>query len=286
MADPTTVQTFGHELVSGIAKPIIKTSEQLVVGGFTAIDPATGKVEFAESGLLQPLGFVKDASDGRKPEGLLGDAANRATIEGGIIALNRSVTGASAVTDKWKPVYATDGQTLTLTRPTGGKPIGFVWNWISSTYCDVYFFSVVDVYFQACRPTRQSRFVTSINSNALGGTSAVTLLTFVAKEHFKILSLYAQPGGYDTGIVAGSQVINFAINAVATTGGVLTLAYTSFDAATDLGTQIDATAITAANEVHAGDTVTLLMAVSGTGFTAAKQGLANIFMDIEPMIAA
>ncbi len=46
--------------------------------------------------------------------------------------------------DNGKSVYATDGQTLTCTAPTAGLPFGFIVKWISSTTCDVYFYSFAE----------------------------------------------------------------------------------------------------------------------------------------------
>lgn len=55
----------------------------------------------------------------------------------GIIQL--TVTGAAAITDAGKPVYATDDDTFTLTPTTDCSFIGVVSKWISSTTCFVYF---------------------------------------------------------------------------------------------------------------------------------------------------
>ena len=70
------------------------------------------------------------------------------------------------------------------------------------------------------------------------------------------------------------------------TGGVLTLTYEHCDAAADLGTNVSATAITAANEVHIGDVVQVEMAASGTGFTAAKLGAFKLLAVIQKLPGA
>ncbi len=82
--------------------------------------------------------------------------------------------------------------------------------------------------------------------------------------------MHAQCVAHDDGVAAGVQALNLDIGGINVTGGVLTVAATDVDAAGDMGAVIDATAITAANEVHTGDTVKLEMAASGTGFTADK----------------
>lgn len=53
-----------------------------------------------------------------------------------------------------------------------------------------------------------------------------------------------------------------------------------------MGTEIDATAITAANEVHQGDVVTLEAASGGTGFTADAVSAFKIYAKIQRLPGA
>jgi hypothetical protein len=90
---------------------VIKTSEALVVGGHISRDVSTGKSEFtaAQSKLL-PLGFVIGQSSGDNTS-LTGDGTVAAVARGGII-VSLTVTGASAITDNLKWVYASDGRKM------------------------------------------------------------------------------------------------------------------------------------------------------------------------------
>ncbi|RLD10054.1 MAG: hypothetical protein DRI56_03260 [Chloroflexota bacterium] len=294
MADPTSVVTAHQNYVVDANRQdiVIKNAEPLVPFGLAALNRSLGKVEFAEvADDLIPAGLVLGASDGDNTNHLTGDSSGTysATCRGGLLLGGGryggvSVTGASAITDAGKFVWATDGQTLTLTRQAG-SPVGIVLKWISGTYCHVYLFSLVESILVSALSAAPS--VYSVKSfgtfptNALQGTSAVTLWTETAYEHYKFVSLHALPVAWDNAAVAGDQDLNLDIGGTDTTGGVLTLAYTDCDGAADMGTEIDATAITANNEVHVGDTVKLEMASGGTGFTADVAAAFHIYAVIE-----
>ena len=82
-----------------------------------------------------------------------GDSTSATTLDNNMVAAIQeafqidavAVTGSTAKTDAGKWVYATDDDTLTLTRPTVGCPIGFVLEWRSGTSCRVQIFSVETV---------------------------------------------------------------------------------------------------------------------------------------------
>lgn len=99
-----------------------------------------------------------------------------------------SVTGASAVTDKDKPVYATDDDTFTLT--AGGTLIGYVDRWETGTRCVVR--------FDAASPARATVLVKTANytatvkdsgriidSTGASGTITVTLPAAVPGLEYK-----------------------------------------------------------------------------------------------------
>ena len=273
MADPTAKVSALNSTTIDTSRVdnIIKNAEALVIQGIAAIDVSTGKLEFADDlKNLVPAGMIISATDGINDH-LTGNSGQtyRAITQGNFILRKVSVTGVTAITDTGSLVYMTDGQTFTLTKPVCGVPYGIVVGWYSTTYVDVYLFSFVDaVKMSLMKQPTESKTLFNGLTQALQSTSETILRTFIAKEHFKILSLHCQPTGFDNAVVAGAQTVNVKIGSVATTGGVLSLGYASFDAYTDLGTAIDATTITAANEVHIGDTYTLVMNASGTGFTA------------------
>lgn len=291
MADPTSIVTkfSSYDVDKQRYALTIKNSEALVHWALASLNRSLGKVEFADDASdLVPAGLILGEKNGA--ETLTGDSGGTygAVVRGGIILKNVSVTGASAITDISKFVYATDGQTLTLTKPSVGVPQGIVVGWYATTYCDVYLFDMVEsiIINSLCnQPTAYKSFGT-FPTNAIQGTNAATLHTETAKEHYKFVSLHAIPKAYDNAVIAGAQTLNLQIGSTDVTGGVLTLGYASFDATGDMGTIINATAITADNEVHIGDTVVLEMAASGTGFTADAAAAVEIFAVIERLPGA
>lgn len=292
MADPTSALNFGSRpfsLVDGRHTFVIKNAEPLVLNAFVMVDKTTGLVEFAESSSnnLIPVGLVNSAFNGiNNSTYLTGNAGgtNKVNVQGKI-KIQYPVTGATAITDIGKGVYATDGQTLTLTVPAAGLPVGIVTNWISGTTCEIHLFDFEEgMNVQKNGLAQYYRYmpIGTFLTNAMQGTSAMTLVTLpAAYEKYKIVSLHAQCAGYDNAAVAGSQVVNAYIGSTITTGGNLTLAYTNCDASGDMGTAINATAITAANTVAVGDVVSLKVASSGTGFTADAVSAFFIYMIIQ-----
>lgn len=286
MSDPTAfVSKFNQVSVDpSRAEHVIKNAEALQINALAALETSTGKIEFADDASnLMPIGMVIASNPGNTGDALTGNSGgtNKGVTRGNIILENVSVTGVSAITDVGKKVYATDGQTLTLTRPTIGLPVGVVKNWRTSTYCDVHLFDFIQAWMNSVLTNSPSGYfrksLGTFNSNALQGTSAITLYSEVSYEHYKIVSLHARCKGHDDAIVAGSQVLNLDIDGINLTGGALTIAYTDMDAAGDMANAVDATAITAANEVHIGNTLSLEMAASGTAFTADKVGAFEVY---------
>jgi hypothetical protein len=291
MADPTArVSSFGASSIDyNRLEAVIKNSEALVQNALLAIDTSTGLVEFMDDAKnLMPVGQVINSWDGIA-DNLTGDGSTKKSVSCAARILvgsdgnqnGVSVAGATALTDFGKLVFATDGQTLTLTRPSCGLPVGFVIKWMSSTYCHVYLFSIPEMLLLSkFSPSPSGYFRKTFGffpTNAIQGTNAADIRVETSYEHYKILSLHAIPTSFDNGLVGGSQTLNLEIGSTNVTGGVLTLAYTSFDATGDMGTVIDATAITAENEVHIGDVVTLELVASGTGMTADMHGAFEVF---------
>lgn len=292
MSDPTSLINLGNNAFQTDVhryEGIIKDSEALVINGLAAAAANTGEIEFADDAdHLIPCGLVIQPSDGNNDH-LTGSSTYKwkAVCRGGII-VRWAVTGAASVADNGKLVYATDGQTLTLTQPATGLPSGFVVHWISSTTCDVYLFSYSEsIKMQSSgQGTKAIKVFGTFPTNAIQGTNAATLWTETALDHYSITSLHAQCVAFDNAVIAGSQTLNIDIGGTNTTGGVLTLAYTNCDAYGDMGTAIDATAITAANEVHQGDVVKLELAGSGTGFTADAAAAFLIYAIIQKLPGA
>ena len=291
MADPTSQinHTFQNILNRDISYYQIKSAEALVIGGHAALNRSTGKMEFADDAAnLIPMGIITTQLHGDNTN-LTGNAAGdySAVARGGIVA-QVAVTGASAITDAGKFVYATDGQTYTLTSPADDSvPYGIVMRWVSSTTCDVYFFGLIEAIQMSLIPRRATICLGSFPTNALQGTAAAELLTDIPMYgHFTIDSWYAVPVAYDNAAVAGDQNLEIDIGAtsVKTTGGVnptqINITYAELDAVGTMGTAIAGSAIASANEVHDGDTISVRMAASGTGFTADCAAAFNLYIQV------
>lgn len=182
----------------------IKDSEALVKAALSMLDVSTGKAEFAASANnLAPLGQVVDAADGNIDH-LTGDSTYgyKVVNQSNILLYNVPVTGLSSIANKLQYVYASDGQTLSLTIPATGVPIGLVWDYRSSGYGDIYLFGKKEAKMlghMAC-DYEYKDFGTYL-TNALQSTGATTLYVETSLEHYKIISLHAQPVGYDNAAV-------------------------------------------------------------------------------------
>lgn len=293
MSDPTArVSAFNETSVDADRiTAVIKASEPLVIQGLAGIDLATGKMEFLDdvAGNL-PVGMVISPADGVEAN-LTGDGTlNKAVATGNRIVKNVTVTGSSALSDFSKLVYGTDGQTFTLTKPAAGLPCGFVWRWVTSTTCDVFLFSAAQSVMLLAASTGvaapslyEKKIFGVYGTNCLINAGA-TLSTETSYRRYKIISLHAVCHNNDTGTIAGAAIpVTCKINGTATTGGVVTLALADCAAAGKIGVAVNnAVAITAANQVEIGDTITLVVTAGGTSFTADLVGSFQFHAIIQP----
>jgi len=287
MADPTvSPNVVFTPQPHPVAKSPIKNLEALVVSGFVALNRATAAQEFAKAGPNLISTGVVIGSPTTQEGSLTGDGTKQVVARGGF-AIKYPVTGASAVTDITKSVYAVDGQTLSLTKPAADAvPVGFVQEWLSGTTCMVYLYSLAEALLVSQVAISQDVFLTRVPSKSLEATTAQDLLTArTFRGHFLIDKFYAVSAGHDTGIVAGAQILNLEIGAVNVTGSDLTLGFASVDGDADLGT-ITSVTCSALNEVHDGDTVSVERQSGGTGFTAAKVGAYDLFMSVAALPGA
>jgi len=283
MSDPISLVLRPYKADSERLELLIKTSEVMVLGAYAAIDKVTGLVELADdtAGLI-PCGVVVDQYVGDH-DSLTGDGTVKAVCRSGIILESVAVTGASAITDIGSPVYATDGQTLSLTAPTAGMPFGVVTDWHSSTTCDVYAYKPWESMANAAE--EETIYLGYVSAQSLGGTAAADLLKYTAPYRMQIDSLYAYPN-IDDAATAGSAVCNLEIGTTNLTGGALTLNEAACDAIADLGTVVSATAITAANIANEGDVITLEAATGATAFTDNTVAGFNVYMDVTKLPGA
>jgi hypothetical protein len=276
MSDPTSTMNTKYQVDKSRQTRVIKNAEALVIGSYLAHNLSLGKAEFADDAAsLIPLGVLVTQRDGDNLN-LTGDSSGTYGVvaRGGIVVEKVAVTGASAITDIGKFVYCTDGQTLSLTRPTTGCAYGIVTQWYSSTTCEVYLFDFIEGVLMSAlgKPTKEILSLGLITSGNLEGTGALNLLAYTSYRHFTIDSMHCKAVTYDAGLIAGAQALTAKIGSTAITGAAIALGFADCDAGADLGVAVNSSTITAANEVHQGDVITVLLTASGTGFTAAKHG--------------
>jgi len=281
MADSASNLSYEKEYFPSIAAPV-KSAEVMVMDGFCSIALGTGLIENAGTAVdMLPVGMcVGDFAGKNSPAGMTGNATGtvKVTTKSGEKLINKSVTGVAAITDFGKNVYATDNQTLTLTKPTAGIPIGFVAKWNATTYCDIQTFTPAELLMWSFLPQKETIYLGYVSSQAMGGTAAIDLFSYTANRRMQIDTFKAYPM-FDDAAVAGDQDLNLEIGAVDVTGSDLTLAYTDCDAAGDMGTASSA-ACTALNIVSQGEVITVEMAASGTGFTNDIRAGFNLYIDV------
>lgn len=207
--------------------------------------------------------------------GITGDTAaspivqGRVSLESGVLK-GVTVAGATGVSSVGLPVYASDDNTFTTTRPTLGIAVGFVSRWITGTTADIYRFSTEVMYVLQLAGAGQQLWNLGVSSPR---SSSGNLLTGIqAPHHARILDVYTIVGGALTG-AGGSSTVNLEIGGTNLTGGVVTIT----TAAGAVGTKATDTAITGANVVSEGDLIDVELAV-GVGFTG---GFINVYAEVE-----
>jgi hypothetical protein len=212
-----------------------------------------------------PLGFCHQGGTGNSGGTVFGAFDPR----GGMRKV--LVTGATAqATDFLKYVYATDDGTFTLTRPTLGVPIGVVWEFVSGTTCWVYFLGFeAMLVMQSAGNGAQSMYIGTVTAGATAGNVATGI---VMPHRGRITSVYGvviQPGtdvDYD-------MDVNFEIDAVDVTGGVIDWKFS--DA---LGVKKSGTAVTGTNKFQEGSLIDLEATIQTAG-TAADPGKLAVYMN-------
>lgn len=184
-----------------------------------------------------------------------------------------AVTGATSQADVGKLVYASDDNVLTLTKPaTAFQPVGFVTKWWSSTLCDIRLFGMNGAYLLGLCGGGTATW--NIGIMSAGAPAGNVLTGIVMPCHGKITEVYGSVvvDATDADVV---QTVNLEIGGTNVTGGVVTW---SFGDA--VGTKLAGTAVTAANEFHAGDLLDV-ETVNTVAPTTADPGLLNIYATIQ-----
>jgi len=274
----------------------VKSAEALIAQALAAVNAATGLLEFMGSDFSAiPSGTVVSPETGTSMTGTaLGTEADVGVAVAGGKLKYLSVTGVASVADISKAVYATDGQTYTLTRPsTYAAPVGVIVyknNGSTNTYCWVYLFSFVD----SCKlhiagGNKECKYLGWLEgSNLMDVTDATVVFTKPMYGHGKITNFHLIGQGYDTNWSAGEVVLNpyiasTTIKDTAAAAVTLTPVATAIDAAADRTTTINpAVAIGSANEYHDGQTLSMKVVNSGsTAFAGGAKGGFNVYADIE-----
>ena len=279
MANSTTNLDLKMEYYDTVVAKI-KTSEVLVVDGFSAIAPATGLLENigTTTGSI-PVGLVVGSTSGKRDtDGLTGDATIKAVVKSGRMIERVAVTGTTAISDYGKWVYATDNQTYSLTKPTAAVPVGWVKLWHSTTICDVQLLTSSELIMAGFIPQTDQILMGYATSQSLGGAAAANLLLITAQRRMKLVSLVAYPN-IDDGVAAGAQTFTVEIGAVDCTG-TMALANTDCNALADLGVAVTQ-ALSGAVTANQGDIITLKLVTGGTGFTDDMLAGFTFFLNVE-----
>lgn len=259
-----------------LAQAALRTSEFATSADRGYVGPFTAAKGVIPLGPAQP---DKDPSGGTA-DSVTGNLAaspapTTSVFTGSYIRENYAVTGVTGVTDHGKWVYLSDDNTLTLTRPALGIPVGLVLQHRSGTKCDLLMFGLdVICAISAAGNSKQLIFLGELDfaTSADGDQRTGIKMPF----HGKFLEFFGMVKQVNVGS-GGTIDLNLEIGGTNVTGGVLTW---STAAANVLGERLDATAITAANEFHEGDLVDIEGASAGGTRTS---GLLELYALVETL---
>lgn len=194
-----------------------------------------------------------------------------------VIVESVAVTGASTQADVGQKIYWSDDETLTLTRPTLGIPMGVIIAFDSSTSFDVVLFGFSTLCSIALGGHGQDiLFLGSIVPEL--GAAADLLNGILAPYHGKLLSVYAicasAPADADM-----HMDIQVEIDGVNTTGGVITL-----DFADTVGLKKSGTAITAGAVFKEGSAIDIEALAAGLVAGTVNDGLYNVYAEVERLL--
>lgn len=237
------------------------------------ISPFTGAAGEIPVGLILPGPNVdRDGYTGDTSESPVPDA--EVAIGGGVLE-DVGVAGASAVTDcVGSLVYLNDTDNpsadLTLTRPTRGVPQGIVVAYRSGDNCDVYLFSMAEIYIIGLTGNGQELMhLGHFDANTVANGDLRTAIPMPFRGRF--LEVFAMIDEAVAGAGATAS-INLEIDGTNVTGGVVTVAENDAK-----GTKKAGTAITAANVFSEGSTVD----VEAASVTDASAGSFDLYAIVE-----
>lgn len=265
MANATTAATTAEQVDVNSKVSILKTSEVAYKKRFTSIDITTAKIENAKNTAgFVPAGYFVAESGGLDVDNKTGDGAIKWVSHGGKILKRITLIAVTAVTQEGAFFWCSDNQTPTITAVEGVIPHGYVHRFVSSGVVDLYFFSPAEVNIMQAMGGPFRTFQTRIESLMLEGTSKITLAKWKCNFKGKVISARAVTV-FDSTCAAGDQDLSLEIDAVAVTGGVITVVQSNTQ-----GLVVAGTAITATNDIDHGSELSLVLDASGTGFTASE----------------
>lgn len=284
MADPTAVVNLGAEQrYLGRANHQITNSETLVKGAVvSAIFGTAGTpAQFAadEAGAW-PIGLAVGPESGRTLTGAnAGNETDPAVVTAGeMILKDAAVTAVAADTDIGKPVYATDGQTLSITTPADDAlPMGFVYDkdrGSTDAVADVFVLGKVLSWLLAMgggvRKTHCLGTLTAYTAGYIVGSASTGIKL---RGHGKIVTFQAFVTAVATDDTKETSIA-LKINDAAVTGGAADLDVSELQTQ---GGEVTVTAITGANEFHDGD----LLQITATGGSPPVDGAVTAFIEVE-----
>lgn len=215
-------------------------------------------------------------------EKVVGDGTERCTVSvGPVLVKSATITLTSAAADNGRPVYASDDDTFTMTRPSAdASPVGYLERFISVTSGDIVLFSRAEsMTLGLAGGNKTVRYIGRVDLTQLSG-SADLITNIPLFGHGKIVDFFAVVEKVSTD-AAAAVALNLEINTVDVTGGVISITDTADTGAggfiDTLGHKFSSTAITAANEYHDGDT----LSVEASGLTAYASGEIGLYIVVE-----
>lgn len=264
---------------------LMDASQVFYAGAMIALDTADGYAEHMDDD--PGLCFMGIASQYQSSDASRKDNTNATIVTANVaariplypvfdrLARGATVTGASARTDAGRFVYATDDATLTMTQPADDRaPVGVVWEWISSTTCDVLFFTPEQSMLATLIGTTGEVFIAEA-SPSFGPTTYTKTL----RGHGVFTDLYflfAVAGA----VTASTFTINASIGGGSNffaTAAVMTLAVATKGAEVKVSALTNGTFIAANCEFHDGDVLSMVLTNGGTAMTTAVAQVLGIY---------
>lgn len=195
-------------------------------------------------------------------------------LEGGYVLENKAVTGFAAKANEGQWVYLSDDDTLTLTRPAIGIPVGLSWNYRSSGYGDVVMFDMQTMLAIAAAGCAIG--IVPIGTYLFSNTADGNLRTGIPLQgHGKIINWFVMISDPIVGS-GGTVTLNLELGGTNVTDGTIVV---STAVGGTLGTKlVPTTPPSAENEFHEGTLLDVECASAGGTRTS---GMWDAFLIVE-----